>query len=157
MTYVPNMKHICLNDLPLWQSVTKPQQTNEDMREIINHSSHTYLLNTIKSILTQTLEKLCKKRVHDKKDFDNLYFWNSLNKTHHDILVWNRNKRLHTIYKKHMHKKRKETTHEEIGERTVITTSSYIYIYIYISIMNTRFAITKWSQDQRYMNKVSKR
>ena len=32
-----------------------------------------------------------------------------------------------------MHKKRKETTHEEIGERTVITTSSYIYIYIYIN------------------------
>ena len=54
-----------------------------------------------------------------------------------------------------MHKKRKETTHVKICERTVITTSSYIYIYI--SIMNTRFAITKWSQDQRYMNKVSKR
>ena len=67
--------------------------------------------------------------------------------------MWNRNKRPHTIYKKHMHKERKETTHEEIGERTIITTSSNIYI----SIMNTRFAITKWSQDQRYMNKVSKR
>ena len=45
-----------------------------------------------------------------------------------------------------MHKVGKETTYEEIGEN-VITTSSYIYI----SIMNTRFAITKWSQDQRYM------
>ena len=27
-----------------------------------------------------------------------------------------------------MHKERKETTHEKIGERTVITTLSYIYI-----------------------------
>ena len=59
------MTHICLNNLPLWQSVIKPQQTNENMREVINHSTHIHLLNTIKSILTQTLEKLCKKRVYD--------------------------------------------------------------------------------------------
>ena len=37
------------------------------MREIINHLTHIHLLNTIKSILTQTLEKLCKKRVYGKK------------------------------------------------------------------------------------------
>ena len=69
LTYVPNMIHICPNNLPLWLSVTKPQQTNEHMRK-----TTTNLLNTIKSIITQTLEKLCKKRVHGKKDFDNLYF-----------------------------------------------------------------------------------
>ena len=45
--------------------MTKPQQTNEHMREVINHSTHIQLLNTIKSILTQTLEKLCK-RVYGK-------------------------------------------------------------------------------------------
>ena len=37
------------------------------MREVINHSTHTHLSNTIKSILTQTLEKLCKKKVYGKK------------------------------------------------------------------------------------------
>ena len=58
---------ICPNNLPIWQSVTKLQQTNEHMREVINHSIHTHLLNIIKSILTQTLEKLCKKRVNSKK------------------------------------------------------------------------------------------
>ena len=60
---------ICIypNNLPLWQSVTKPQQTNEHMRKVINHSTHTHLLNTIKSILTKTLKKLCKKRVYGKK------------------------------------------------------------------------------------------
>ena len=58
------MKYICSNNLPLWQSMTKPQQTNEHMREVINHSTYTHLLNTIKSILTQTLEKLWKKRVY---------------------------------------------------------------------------------------------
>ena len=47
MTYVLNMIHICPNNLPIWQSVTKPQQTNEHMGEIINYSAH--LLNTIKS------------------------------------------------------------------------------------------------------------
>ena len=74
MTYVLNMINICPNNLPLWQFVTKPQQTNEHIREVINHLTNTHLLNTIKSILTQTLKKLYKKKVHDKKDFDNLYF-----------------------------------------------------------------------------------
>ena len=64
LTYVPNMNHIYSNNLLLWQSVTKPQQINERMREVIKHSTHTHLLNTIKSILTKTLEKLCKKRVY---------------------------------------------------------------------------------------------
>ena len=68
------LNHICPNNLPIWQSVIKPQQTNEHMREVINHSTHTHLLNTIKSILTQTLEKICKKRVYGIEDFDNLYF-----------------------------------------------------------------------------------
>ena len=63
--------HICPNNLPLWQFVTKPQQTNEHMREVTNHSTHTHLLNTIKSILTQTLEKICKKRVYGKKTLTN--------------------------------------------------------------------------------------
>ena len=83
-------------------------------------------------------------------DFDNLYFWNTLNKTHKGILVWNRNIKLHTRYKKHVHKEKKETTHVKIGERTVITTSN---VYIATS---TRFATTTWSQDLRYMNNVSK-
>ena len=39
LTYVSNMIHIRPNNLPLWQSVTKPQQTNEYMREVINHSN----------------------------------------------------------------------------------------------------------------------
>ena len=59
--------HIYPNNLPLWQSVTKPQQTNEHMREVINYSTYTHLFNTIKSILTQTLEKLFKMRVYGKK------------------------------------------------------------------------------------------
>ena len=84
-------------------------------------------------------------------DFDNLYFWNTLNKTHQGILVWNRNIRLHTKYKKHVQKERKETTHVKIGEITVITTSN-----VYIST-STRFSITTWSQDLRYMNNVSKK
>ena len=47
------------------------------------------------------------------------------------------------INKKHVYKERKEATHGEIGENVIATSSN-----IYISIMNTQFAITKWSQDQ---------
>ena len=47
--------------------MTKPQQTNERIREVIKHLTHIHLLNTLKSILTLALEKLCKKRVHGKK------------------------------------------------------------------------------------------
>ena len=68
------LNHISPNNLPLWHSVTKPQQTNEHMREVINHSTHTYLLNTIKSILTQILEKLCKKKVYGKKTLTTCIF-----------------------------------------------------------------------------------
>ena len=68
------MKHIYLNNLLLWQSVTKPQQTNEHMREVINHSTHIHLLNTVKSTLTQTLEKNLQEESLWQIDFDNLYF-----------------------------------------------------------------------------------
>ena len=68
------LNHICPNNLPFWQSVTKPQQTNENMREVINHSTHTHFLNTkyiyiyiYIYIITQTLEKLCKKRAYGKQ------------------------------------------------------------------------------------------
>ena len=54
-------------------------------------------------------------------DFDNLYFWNTLNKTHQGILVWNKNNGLYTRNKKHVYKDRNETTHGEIGERTYIS------------------------------------
>ena len=49
MKYVSNMIHICPNNLPLWQSVTKLQQTDEHMGEFINHLTHTHLLNIIKN------------------------------------------------------------------------------------------------------------
>ena len=65
-------------------------------------------------------------------DFDNLYFWNTLNKTHQGILVWNRNIRLHTSNKKHVYKERKETTHVEVGEED-------IHHHIYISKISTMY------------------
>ena len=119
------------------------------MREVINHSTHIHLLNTIKFILKQTLKKLCKKRVHGKKDFDNMYFWNILNKTHHGIFVWNRNNRLHTNNKKCVYKGRKETTHERVGERKT-------YINLIEEKISTMY-VYKWSQDLMYRNNVSKK
>ena len=120
------------------------------MREVINHSTHIHLLNTIKSTSTQTLEKLCKKRVRGMKDFDNLYFWNTLNKTLHDILVWNKNKRLHTINKKHVHKERKEKTHEKIG-KIVKTTSICINNEYKVCCHKVRTMYLKSKEKKRYI------
>ena len=50
-------------------------------------------------------------------DFDNLYFWNTLNKTHQGIFVWTRMIDCIQINKKHVYKEKKETTHERVGER----------------------------------------
>ena len=51
--------------------------------------------------------------------FNNLYFWNTLNKTHQDIFVWNRNNRLRTNNKNHVYKERKETTHVRVDEGNI--------------------------------------
>ena len=84
-----------------------------------------------------------------------------LKKTHHGIIVWNRNKRLHTINKKHMHKKRKETTHGEIGEN-VITTSIYIYQSWVQGLLSqsghktdsTKKNVSKDKEKKRYRKKI---
>ena len=43
-----------------------------------------------------------------QEDFDNLYFWNTLNKTHQGIFVWNKNNRLHTSIRNMCIKKEKK-------------------------------------------------
>ena len=126
--------------------------TNKWTYERSHKSLNSYSLVEYNKIYLNTNSwKTLQEESSWQEDFDNLYFWNILNKTHHGILVWNRFNSLHTLYKKHVLKKRKETTHVKIGERTVITTSN-----VYIST-STRFVITIWSQDLRYMNNVSKK
>ena len=83
-------------------------------------------------------------------DFDNLYFLNTLNKTHQGIFVLNRNNRLHTINKKHVYKERKETTHERVSERKT-------YINIIEEKKKNIMYVYKWSQDLMYKNNVSKK
>ena len=144
--------HICSNNLPLWQSVTKTT-TNKWTYERFHKSLNPYTLVEYSNIYypNTNIWKTLQEESLWQEDFESLYFWNTLIKTHQSILVWNRNNRLHTINKKHVYKERKKTTHVKIGERTVITTSN-----VYIST-STRFAITIGSQDLRYMNNVSKK
>ena len=91
----------------------------------------------------ETLQEECLWQV----DFDNLYFWNTLNKTHQGIFVWNKNNRLHTNNKKHVYKKRKEITRKRVGERKT-------YINIIEEKISTMY-VYKWSQDLMYKNNVS--
>ena len=73
------------------------------------------MLNTIKSNPNTNSWKTLQEesKWHDR--FWQPVFLKHLKKIHQDILVWNRNKRLHTINKKYVYKERKETTHGEIG------------------------------------------
>ena len=43
------------------EQVKDALRQKDSAKQVIIHSTHTHLLNTIRSILTQTLEKLCKK------------------------------------------------------------------------------------------------
>ena len=107
-----------LNNLPFWQSMTKPQQTNEHIWEVIK-SLNSYSLVKYNKIYPNTNSwKTLQEESLWQVDFDNLYFWNTLNKAHQGILVWNRNIRLHTL-KKHVYKEKKETTNVRIGERNI--------------------------------------
>ena len=83
----------------------------------------------------KTLQEESLWQVH----FDNLYFWNTLNKTHHGILVWNRNNRLHTLNKKHVYKERKRNN-------TWRDRWNNIHQNIYKPNISTMYV--KWSQDQ---------
>ena len=94
--------------------------TNKWTYERSNKSLNLYsLVEYNKIYLNTNSRKLLQEESLWQVDFDNLYFWNTLNKTHQGIFVWNTNNRLHTNNKKHVHKKRKETTHVKVGERYI--------------------------------------
>ena len=105
----------------------KTTKNKWNIREVINHSTHTHLLNTIKSNPSINSWKTLQEESswHDR-------FWQTVflkhfkqNSSRH--LTVKQKYKIAYINKKHLYKERKETTHEEIGEN-VITTSSNIYI-----------------------------
>ena len=124
VTYVPN-KWITyvLTISPFgnpWQNHNKQMRYEKSHKSLNSYTLVEYNkiypnINSWKTLLEESLWQV---------DFDNLYLWNTSNKTHQGIFVWNRNNRLHTSNKKHMHKDRKETTH--VRGRWKKHTSTYI-------------------------------
>ena len=102
------------------------QNHNKQMRYERSHKTlNSYSLVEYNKIYPNTNSwKILQEESLWQVDFDNLYFWNTLNKTHQGIFVWNRNNRLHTRNKNHVHKERKETTH--VRGRWKKHTSTYI-------------------------------
>ena len=91
--------------------------TNKWTYERSHKSLNSYSLVEYNKIYPNTNSwKTLQEEILWQEDFVNLYFWNTLNKTHQGILVWNKNIRLHTLNKKYVYKERKETTYGEIGE-----------------------------------------
>ena len=97
------------------------QNHNKQMRYERSHKSlNSYLLVDYNKIYHNINSwKTSQEKSLWQADFDNLYFWNTLNKTHQNIFVSNRNNRLHTSNKKLVHKERKKTTHVRVGERNI--------------------------------------
>ena len=111
-------------------------------------SLNSYLIVKYNKIYSNTKSwKTLQEESLWQEDFDNLYFWNTLNKTHRGILVWNGNKRLHTLYKKYVHKEKKEMTHVKIGESHISTNINPNISTVYV----------KWSQDQYTWGKCKRK
>ena len=117
VTYVPNIWNTYV--LTISPFGNQWQNYNKQMRYERSHKSlNSYSLIEYNKIYPNTNSwKTLQKESLWQVDFNNQYFWNILNKTHHDIFVWNRNNRLHTCNKKYVHKERKEITHERVGEK----------------------------------------
>ena len=133
MTYILNMWNTYILTIsPFgnpWQNHNK--WTYERSHKLLNSYS---LIEYNKIYLNTNFWKTLQEESLWQIDFDNLYFWNTLNKTHHGIFVWNRNNRLHTNNKKHVYKERKETTHERVDERKTYINNieekiSTMYVY----------------------------
>ena len=138
MTYDSNMWNTYVLTIPPLAILDKTT-TNKWAYERNYKSLNSYsLVEYNKIYLIKNSWKTLQEKSLWQVDFDNLYFWKTLNKTYQGIFVWNRNNRLHTSNKKHVYKGRKKTTHERVGER-----KTYINIKKEISTMY----VYKWSQD----------
>ena len=138
MTYDSNMWNTYVLTIPplaILDKTTTNKWTYERNYKSLNSYS---LVEYNKIYLIKNSWKTLQEKSLWQVDFDNLYFWKTLNKTYQGIFVWNRNNRLHTSNKKHVYKGRKKTTHERVGER-----KTYINIKKEISTMY----VYKWSQD----------
>ena len=105
------------------------QKHNKQMRYEKSHKSlNSYTLveynkiysniNSWKTLLEESLWQV---------DFNNLYFWNTSNKTHQGIFVWNRNNRLHTSNKKHVHKEKRNNTYKGKWKKHTLTSKKNKY------------------------------
>ena len=149
MTYVLNMWNTYILTISPFGNRDKTT-TNKWTYEKSHKSLNSYSLVEYNKIYLKTNSwKTLQEESLWQVEFDNLYFWNTLNKTHQEIFVWNRNNRLHTNNKKHVYKERKEPTHERVGERE-------IYINNIKEKISTMY-VYKWSQDLMYKKTVSKK
>ena len=139
MTYVPNK---WLTYVLTISPFGNPWQNhNKKMRYERSHKTlNSYLLVEYNKIYSNT---------NSWKTLQEESLWNilnTLNKTHQGIFVWNRNNRLHTRNKKHVHKERKETKH--VRGRWQKHTSTY---------KEDKYNVCqKWSQDPCTRINVSK-
>ena len=107
MTYVPNMWNTYVLTTNKQMNVWEKTTTNKWTYERSHKSLNSYSLVEYNKIYPNTNSwKTLQEESLRQIDFDNLYFWNTLNKIHQGIFLWNRNNILHTNNKKHVYKER---------------------------------------------------
>ena len=119
MTYDPkkwNTYVLTISPLAIRDKTTTNEWTSERSHKSLNSYS---LVEYNKSYSNTNSWKTLQEESLWRVDFDNLYFWNTLNKIYQSIFLWNRNNRLHTNNKNHVYKERKETIHARISERNI--------------------------------------
>ena len=122
MTYVLNKWNTYVLPIPPSPlAIRDKTTTNKWTYERSHKSLNSYALVEYNKIYLNTNSwKTLQEESSWQIDFNNLYFWNTLNKTHQGILVWDKNNRLHTIYKKYVHKDRKKKTkHVKVAEEDI--------------------------------------
>ena len=111
LTYVLTISHFG----NLWQNHNKRMRYEKSHKTLNSYS----LVEYNKIYPNKNSWKTLQEESLWQVNFDNLYFWNTLNKTHQGIFVWNRNSRLHTRNMQHVYKERKETTHIRVDEKNI--------------------------------------
>ena len=100
-----------------WQNHNKQMRYERSYKSLNSYS----LVECNKIYLNTNFWKFLQEESLWQLDFDKLYFWNTLNKTHQSIFIWNKNNRLHISNKNHVYKEKKNNTCKDKWKKHIST------------------------------------
>ena len=149
MTYVPNkwITNVLTDKIPTNKWTYERSHKSLNLYSLVEYNKIYLNTNSWKTMQEERLWQV---------DFDNLYFWNALNKTHQGIFVWNRNNRLHTSIRNICIKKEKKQHMVRVGEKKNIhqykRNISTMYVKTVTRPQYTRYDVSKIERKQNTSN-----